>query len=112
VEEIIKMFTVNLGGAVEGLAALIIAYATLRAIVLYVRSSVQNVIDKMDVRLSLGKSLAVALEFLLAADILRTAVAPTWEEIGKLAAIAVLRTVLNYFLERELQHNETRSSIK
>jgi uncharacterized membrane protein len=39
---------------------------------------------------------------LLAADILRTAVAPTWEDIGKLAAIAAIRTVLNYFLEREL----------
>ena len=35
-------------------------------------------------------------------DILRTAVAPTWEDIGKLAAIAAIRTVLNYFLEREL----------
>jgi uncharacterized membrane protein len=40
---------------------------------------------------------------LLAADILATAIAPTWDEIGKLAAIAVLRTALNYFLERELK---------
>ncbi len=51
-------------------------------------------------RLKLGRWLAVALEFELAADILRTAVAPTWTEIGQLAAIAVLRTALNYFLQR------------
>ncbi len=31
---------------------------------------------------------------------------PTWDEIGRLAAIASSRTALNYFLERELKHNE------
>jgi len=42
---------------------------------------------------------------LLGADILATAIAPTWDDIGKLAAIATLRTALNYFLERELKNN-------
>ena len=53
-------------------------------------------------RLELGRSLALALEFLLGADILRTAVEPTWDEIARLAAIAAIRTALNYFLQREL----------
>jgi len=53
-----------------------------------------------------GSSLTVALELLLVADILATAIATTWDEIGKLAAIAALRTALNYFLERELRNNE------
>jgi uncharacterized membrane protein len=44
----------------------------------------------------------VTLEFELAADILNTAVTPTWNEIGKLAAIATLRTALNYFLQRDI----------
>ena len=44
----------------------------------------------------------LALELLLAADILITAVAPTWDEIGKLAAIAAIRTALNYSMEKEL----------
>ena len=48
------------------------------------------------------RRLAVALEFELAADILRTAVAPTWNEIGQFAAIAALRTALNYFLGKEI----------
>jgi uncharacterized membrane protein len=60
------------------------------------------------VRLNLGSWLALALEFALAADILRTAVAPTWHDIGQLAAIAVLRTGLNYGLEREIAREERR----
>ncbi len=63
---------------------------------------------KEDVRLRLGRWLALALEFELAADILRTAVAPTWNEIGQLAAIIVLRTALNYFLQREIETSRTR----
>lgn len=65
-----------------------------------------------DIRLQLGKALALALEFELAADILKTAVAPTLAVIGQLAAIIVLRTMLNYFLERELRHAELRANGK
>ena len=42
----------------------------------------------------------LGLEFALAADILRTAVAPTWDDISKLAVIATIRTMLNYFLAK------------
>lgn len=54
------------------------------------------------VRLGLARHLALALEFQLGADILSTAIAPGWSEIGKLGAIAVIRTGLNYFLMREM----------
>jgi uncharacterized membrane protein len=60
----------------------------------------------LQIRLGLGMSLALGLEFLLGADILRTAVAPTWEEIGQLAAIAAIRTGLNFFLGREFTEGE------
>ena len=109
-EELVKVITLSLGSMVEGVAAIIIAIAILRSFIYYMRSSLSRlVVDKMEIRLSLGKSLALALEFLLAADILRTAVAPNWDDIGKLAAIATLRTLLNYFLERELKHSEVKS---
>ena len=62
--------------------------------------------DFTAVRLDLARYLALALEFQLGADILTTAVAPSWDQIGKLGAIAVIRTTLNYFLMRELR--ETR----
>ncbi|MBW4698555.1 MAG: DUF1622 domain-containing protein [Aphanocapsa lilacina HA4352-LM1] len=55
------------------------------------------------IRLRFGAWLALALEFQLGADILATTVAPTVEELGKLALIAVIRTFLNFFLGKELQ---------
>lgn len=44
----------------------------------------------------------IALEFALGADIIRTAIAPSWDDVGKLAAIAAIRTGLSYFLERDI----------
>lgn len=63
------------------------------------------------VRLDLGRFLALGLEFQLASDLLRTAVAPTFDEIGKLAAVAAIRTALNFFLSREIraERNELAS---
>ena len=58
------------------------------------------------VRLSLGRFLALGLEFQLASDVLRTAVAPTLREIGELAAVAAIRTALNYFLSREIKEEQ------
>lgn len=55
------------------------------------------------VRLMFSRYLSLALEFQLASDILSTSISPTWDEIGKLAATAVIRTALNYFLSREMQ---------
>lgn len=54
------------------------------------------------VRLTVGRFLVLGLEFQLAGDVLRTAVAPGFEELGQLAAIAAIRTVLNIFLMREI----------
>lgn len=61
------------------------------------------------IRLSFARYLTLALDFQLAADILSTSVAPTWDRIGKLAAIAVIRTALNYFLSKEMK-DETASA--
>ena len=58
------------------------------------------------VRLGLGRYLALGLEFQLASDVLRTAVAPTLREIGELAPVAAIRTALNYFLAREIKEEQ------
>lgn len=111
IEELLKSGTLFLASLAEGAAGLVIAFAVLEAIVrsmiLFLPASwrgsaIHHLMEKEEVRLRLGRWLAVALEFLLAADVLRTAVAPTWNEIGKLAAIATLRTLLNYFLQKEI----------
>ena len=95
-----------LARAVEFAAALIIAIAAARATwqsMKLLLSSDAPAEAKVAVRLTLGRWLAVALEFELAADVLNTAVTPTWGDIEKLAAIAALRTALNYFLEKEIR---------
>jgi uncharacterized membrane protein len=63
-----------------------------------------------EIRLTLARFLALALEFQLGADILSTAIAPSWDQIGKLGAIAVIRTGLNYFLTREMREENQGKS--
>ncbi len=113
-EEIVKSITTALARGAEIAAALVIGIASVRAIAMFLGNYFKKLAPKKisieDIRLSLGRSLALALEFLLGADILKTAVAPTWNEIGQLAAIAVLRTALNFFLDRELRNNEISRS--
>ncbi len=113
--ETLKTLTLLLAAGVEGGAALVIGLAAveafLRALRLFLPGTTINESDaKENVRLQLGRWLAVALELELGADILRTAVAPTWNEIGQLGAIVVLRTALNYFLQLEIDKAENRQS--
>jgi uncharacterized membrane protein len=60
----------------------------------------------IQLRLSLGRFLVVALELQLAADIIGTAISPSWEQIGQLAAIALIRTFLNHFLNKDIEEEE------
>lgn len=105
--DLLKNATLILAAGVEGAGAFVIGLAAieafLRALWLFVpgRHAIGEPDPREAVRLKLGRWLAVALELELGADILRTAVAPTWNEIGQLAAIVVLRTALNFFLQRE-----------
>jgi uncharacterized membrane protein len=58
-----------------------------------------------------GRWLVAGLTFQLAADIIETSIAPTWQEVGQLGAIAVIRTFLNYFLERDLAELSDSGSV-
>ena len=115
-----KAATYYIAAVIEALAGVIIIISVLEATVrvlgllrpsaLNASSAHQAHEDKEGIRLRMGRWLALALEFELAADILRTAVAPTWDEIGKLAAIITVRTVLNYFLQLEVDKVAARSN--
>lgn len=59
--------------------------------------------EKRAVWLRYARWLVAALTFQLAADIIETSIAPSWDDVGRLAVIAVVRTGLNYFLERDLE---------
>ncbi|WIA55433.1 DUF1622 domain-containing protein [Sphingobium sp. WTD-1] len=66
----------------------------------------------MPVWMSFGRWLVAGLTFQLAADIVETSIAPTWAEIGKLAAIAGIRTFLNFFLDRDMEGIREREKAK
>ena len=89
---------------VETTGAVIIGIGVVAAGYQFVRALVPPQLENFNrVRLTLARFLALALEFQLGADILSTAIAPRWDQIGKLGAIAVIRTGLNYFLMREMR---------
>ena len=92
----------------EALGALVIGIGVLVGLASIVRQLVKDPAgrDFTKVRLAFARYLVLALELQLAADILSTTVAPTWDRIGKLAAIAVIRTALNHFLNREIEQEQ------
>lgn len=110
-EQTVQLGARAIASLAEFSAAAVIAAAIVQALwrslraLFLPRDAGANDEAKQNLRLQLGRWLAIALEFLLAADILLTAIAPTWEDIGKLGAIALIRTALNYFLEREIDAN-------
>lgn len=110
-KEVAEFITKHLSSFVEILAAFVIAVALVQFIFRYLNNLRKRHFEQenQNIRIQFGSSLTIALELLLAADILATAIAPTWDDIGKLAAIATLRTALNYFLERELKESKSRT---
>ena len=102
---------VETAGAVVIFTGCVVAFA--RFVIVGVRE--RRAASFVRVRLDLGRMLALGLEFQLASDILRTAIAPTLREIAELAAVAAIRTALNYFLGKEIRQereelNRTSSS--
>lgn len=88
----------------EFIAILMIAVALVAALQKLVRRRQKRFQSaQQTIRSELGLSLALSLEFLLAADIVSTAVSPSWDAIARLAAITGIRTFLNFFLQREVR---------
>jgi uncharacterized membrane protein len=97
--------------AVEAIAVLMIAIGSLEAVVSVFRVMLDRAAAagaKRQVWLHYARWLVIALTFQLAADIVHTAVAPSWDDVGRLAAIAVIRTFLTYFLDRDLERQTER----
>ena len=107
-EELLKIAVEHVALVAEALGVLVIVVGLIRVLWEYIRTfpHEQHEHEQIRIRLHLGKSLSLGLEVLLAADILLTAVAPSWNAIGQLAAIVLLRTLLNYFLHREISREE------
>jgi uncharacterized membrane protein len=103
--ELFKHLAEFIALAVEAAATVIISFGAAEAIyaatkVLFAPAATTG--QRKEIWLRFAIWLLLGLEFELAADIIRTAIAPTWNDIGQLAAIGVIRTFLNYFLEKDL----------
>ena len=90
---------------IESIALIILALAIVKAVkaLIFHNRRMDREAKLAQVRLDLGIALALSLEFLLAADIVATAVSPSWDALGKLATISAIRTFLNFFLEKEVK---------
>lgn len=91
--------------AIEAAAVLVVSYGALQALLGLLASALSRTADEMigrEIWLKFATWILLALEFALAADLVRTAVAPTWDDISKLAVIATIRTMLNYFLAKDI----------
>ncbi len=95
--EWLKLVVESIGIVVIGLGVFVATYQFVRMLVS------TGSTDFQPIRLTLARYLSLALEFQLGADIIATAIAPTWDSIGQLGAIAVIRTGLNFFLTREME---------
>jgi uncharacterized membrane protein len=105
VEEALITFSQYIALFVEAVAIVIVAFRSAEAVVnvlrvMLVRASAG---EKRDVWLRYARWLVAGLTFQLAGDIVRTTIAPTWNDIGMVGAIAVIRTFLTYFLDRDME---------
>lgn len=99
----------HLVALIEAGGAFVIALGAVLAFVQFLGALLRRRADPhrfVEVRLGLGRYLALGLEFQLAGDVLRTAVAPTLAELAVLGAVAAIRTALNFFLNRELRQEQ------
>ena len=105
-EAVLEILAEHVALSLEMISILIVAIGGLEAAYLSLWPTLRGRVThgvRRAAWLSLARWLLLGLEFMLAADIVRTAISPDWTAIGQLGAIAVIRTFLNYFLERDLE---------
>jgi len=95
---------------IDAVALVVILIGTVEVIVGIVRLSFGTRSHELmrNTWLSYARWLVAALTFQLAADIIETSISSSWETIGRVGAIAVIRTFLNYFLDRDLEEVRAR----
>lgn len=97
---------------IDLVALIAIVAGTIECVASVIRSGIAKAPghDLRAVWLRYARWLVAGLTFQLGADILETAIAPSWDDIGRLAAIAVIRTFLDYFLGRDVTEIRERQS--
>jgi len=107
-EEWLHLVTKDIVVIIDAMALIIVAIGTAEAFFTGLRAAFPAPAHRRfrEVLVRYGRWLVAGLTFQLAADIVGTSIAPGWQEVGQLGAIAVIRTFLNFFLERDLTELE------
>ena len=106
-EEMFKEIAGHIALGVEVVAALMIGIGAVEALVRLVMPKSKfgrtaPFAKYREIFVRFGVWLMLGLQFELAADVIRSAISPSWTDIGQLAAIAAIRTLLNYFLAKDI----------
>lgn len=109
----LTVIALNAVTLIHAIALLFVAFGTVQAFIRGIRAMLDR--SQTGRHFHIGyvqyaRWLVAGLTFQLAADIIETAFSPSWDEIGRLAAISVIRTFVNYFLERDLAEEEKREA--
>lgn len=106
-EDVLREFASNIALATELICVIVVAIGAGLTVgrvgLTIVHGRAADQIARRAIFVGFAGWIILALEFALGADIVRTAIAPTWDDIGQLAAIAAIRTGLNYFLEKDIE---------
>jgi uncharacterized membrane protein len=94
--------------SISVLGALVVIWGVLEAMTRFLRAKVRTRVsdqirENEAIRQQLGAHLLLGLEIFIAADIISSVVSPSWDKVGILAAIVAIRTVLSFFLRREVR---------
>jgi len=95
---------------VSGLGTVVVVWGVFEALIAFVGMKFSSarkdaVAESESIRQRLGTHLLLGLEIFIAADIISSAVSPSWEKVGILASIVAVRTVLSYFLRMEVKQS-------
>jgi uncharacterized membrane protein len=109
-EEAIQHAALEIASLIDAAATLVVAAASVEVIV---RSAIAffaagGAANLQPIRWRLGNWIGLALELLIGSDVVRTAVSPSWTEIGQLGAVVVMRVVINYTLMYDMREGSPR----
>ena len=110
-KDLLTVIAFNVVMIIQIMALLVVAFGTLQAFIVSLRAMVTPSGAGHNFHngyVQYARWLIAGLTFQLAADIIQTSFAPTWDEIGQLAAIAAIRAFVNFFLERDMDAQERR----
>jgi uncharacterized membrane protein len=106
VENLLQAIAHFIALGIEAVAIIVIAGGCLEAVLDIIRTALRSGTtnrERRDIWLKMARWLVAGLTFQMAADIVNTSFEPTWDELGRLGTIAVIRTFLSVFLDREVR---------